>query len=95
MLYINIWPFGEDHSTDGCLGQTWYLAFDMEWFLASPLIIYPLWRGKFGRTQKIVGILWWTAWFLAFYHFNMIWVSDTEGYTQFASKWYLSSDWSM
>ena len=36
------------YETDGCLGQTWYLAFDMEWFLVSPLVVYPLWLTKFG-----------------------------------------------
>ena len=88
MLYINIWP-DENNSTDGCIGQTWYLAFEMEWFLASPLLIYPLWRGKFGRIQKVIGILWWTVWFVAFYHFNMMWASDTNGYNEFAQKWSL------
>ena len=90
ILYINIWP-DANHSTDGCIGQTWYLAFEMEWFLASPLLIYPLWMGKFGKAQKVIGILWWTVWFLAFYHFNIIWASDPDGYQRFADKWYLPS----
>ena len=88
MLYINIWP-DANNATDGCLGQTWYLAFEMEWFLAAPLLIYPLWRGKFGKTQKVIGILWWALWFGAFYHFNFMWASDTEGYNNFRKKWYL------
>ena len=90
VLYINIWP-DENHSTDGCIGQTWYLAFEMEWFMASPLLIYPLWRGKFGKAQKVVGILWWAIWFGAFYHFNFMWASDPDGYDRFAQKWYLPS----
>lgn len=28
------------------MGQTWYLAVDMQLFLVSPLLIYPLWRWK-------------------------------------------------
>ena len=29
-----------------CVGQTWYLDNDMQMFLVTPLIIYPLWRLK-------------------------------------------------
>lgn len=29
-----------------CMGQTWYLAVDMQLFVISPLIVYPLWRWK-------------------------------------------------
>ena len=29
-----------------CLGQTWYLDNDMQMFIISPLIIYPLWKWK-------------------------------------------------
>ena len=28
------------------MGETWYLAVDMQLFLVAPLIIYPLWRWK-------------------------------------------------
>lgn len=28
------------------MGETWYLACDMQMFWISPLIIYPLWRWK-------------------------------------------------
>lgn len=28
------------------MGQTWYLAVDMQLFLVSPLLIYFLWRWK-------------------------------------------------
>lgn len=27
-----------------CMGETWYLACDMQMFWLSPLLIYPLWR---------------------------------------------------
>ncbi|XP_059352860.1 nose resistant to fluoxetine protein 6-like isoform X2 [Daphnia carinata] len=29
-----------------CMGETWYLACDMQMFLLSPLFIYPLWRWR-------------------------------------------------
>ena len=29
-----------------CMGETWYLAVDMQLFLLSPLFVYPLWRWK-------------------------------------------------
>ena len=66
----------EGYTTDGCLGQTWYLAFDMEWFLVSPLVVYPLWLGKFGPGQKMFGLLWWTLLFLAFVFWSMLYLPD-------------------
>ena len=31
------------------MGVTWYLANDMQFYLISPLLVYPLWRwGKYG-----------------------------------------------
>lgn len=32
------------NSKEICLGHTWYLSVDMQLYLISPLIIYPLWR---------------------------------------------------
>ena len=29
-----------------CMAHTWYLAVDMQLFLITPLIIYPLWRWR-------------------------------------------------
>ncbi|CAG7732798.1 unnamed protein product [Allacma fusca] len=34
------------HETTGCYGEAWYLANDMQFYLLSPLVIYPLWRWK-------------------------------------------------
>ncbi|CAG7732797.1 unnamed protein product, partial [Allacma fusca] len=34
------------YETTGCYGESWYLANDMQFFLLSPLVIYPLWRWK-------------------------------------------------
>ena len=38
LLYINnFWK-------DQCLGQTWYLANDMQYYWLSPLILFPLFK---------------------------------------------------
>ena len=29
---------------DACLGQTWYLACDMQMYIVSPILIYPLFK---------------------------------------------------
>ena len=41
LLFFNIWG-RQDGGRDTCVGQTWYLAFDTEWFLVSSLVVYPL-----------------------------------------------------
>lgn len=35
-----------------CMGETWYMANDMQLFLVSPLLIYPLWK------WKRAGVIW-------------------------------------
>ena len=57
MAYINIFP---DYG-GSCMGQTWYLSCDMILFIVSPLLIYPLWTGKFGTGFKVAAILWWSV----------------------------------
>ena len=52
MTYSNI--FGAN--TDVCIGQTWYLAFDMIVFLVSPIVIYPFWLAKKGTMEKVFAI---------------------------------------
>ncbi|XP_072041409.1 nose resistant to fluoxetine protein 6-like [Amphiura filiformis] len=43
LLYINnLYPY--PGSIAGCFGWTWYLANDMQFFIISPFIIYPLYR---------------------------------------------------
>jgi len=49
-LYIN--NIVDPNPSVYCMGETWYLAVDMQLFLVSPLIIYPLWRWKW------VGLIW-------------------------------------
>ena len=48
LLYINNFPSIEyvDPEDMSCLGQTWYLANDMQMFLIAPPIIYITWRWK-------------------------------------------------
>jgi len=53
LLYINNLAY-LDYSK-ACMGETWYLANDMQMFILSPLVIYPLWRWKKS------GLLWLTA----------------------------------
>merc|ERR1719414_1623182 len=49
----------KDH-TSGCLGQTWYLSCDMQFYWLSPLVILPIWwNWKYGLT-------WWTILFALF-----------------------------
>merc|ERR1712117_950726 len=41
LLYLNnVW----EANLNGCLGQTWYLGNDMQFFIISPLIIWPIWK---------------------------------------------------
>lgn len=56
-MTINV--FRPDVGNDICMGQTWYLSVDMIFFFLSPLVVYPLWRAKFGRAHKIVAFAWW------------------------------------
>ena len=57
MLYLTIFPVGRS----GCVGQTWYLSCDWLLFIVSPLIIYPLWRGRLGTRYRVMARVWWTV----------------------------------
>ena len=52
ILYLNIFP----HFHSFCVGQSWYLSCEMLIFLFSPLLVYPLWRGKFSNFNKIMAL---------------------------------------
>ena len=52
ILYINNFSGGQGGFIAECIGQTWYLANDMQMFIISPLIIWPLFFLPW------VGILW-------------------------------------
>ena len=39
-LYVNN---DVDDEANGCMGVTWYMANDMQFYWVSPFIIYPIW----------------------------------------------------
>jgi peptidoglycan/LPS O-acetylase OafA/YrhL len=39
------------------MGQSWYLSVDMQLFLLSPLILYPLWKWPLKWNILLLGIL--------------------------------------
>ena len=88
LLFFNIWG-RYDGGGDSCIGQTWYLAFDMEWFLVSPLIVYPLWLGKYGRTQKLMGIIWWCMLFAGFFIAHIVYVYRGDDIERYSSEHFL------
>ena len=45
LLYINNFDLGIENQGQ-CLGQTWYLANDMQFFLLAPPIVYITWKWK-------------------------------------------------
>ena len=59
MIFINspTWLFFviEEFTSFQCLGQTWYLACDMQLYWLSPFIILPLWK------NWKLGIVWWAS----------------------------------
>ena len=88
LLYYNTFllkppPPEDTHRVDYCLGQTWYLAFDMQWFIISPLVVYPLWSSKFGKLQAIVSKLWWTALFCGFFSLMIVYAEDIQGWRNY------------
>ena len=46
LLYINNFDIEYLEDQGGCLGVTWYLANDMQFFLIAPPIIYMTWHWK-------------------------------------------------
>ncbi|KAJ3434234.1 o-acyltransferase [Anaeramoeba flamelloides] len=44
LLFINNWY--PRHYTDSCLGQTWYLANDFQFFIIAPLIVWIAWKSR-------------------------------------------------
>jgi len=45
LLYVNNLKWVGD-MVMGCMGVTWYMANDMQFFLVSPIIIFALWKGR-------------------------------------------------
>ena len=48
LLYINNFNLNifDDEDDGSCLGQTWYLANDMQFFFFAPPIVYIMWKWK-------------------------------------------------
>jgi peptidoglycan/LPS O-acetylase OafA/YrhL len=40
-----------------CLPQTWYLAVDMQLFILSPIVLYPLWKWPHKWNILLLGVL--------------------------------------
>nr|CAD7427092.1 unnamed protein product [Timema monikensis] len=56
LVYVN--NFVGSTPSQQCLPQSWWLAADMQLFLLSPLILYPLWKWpRYGRTQLLALLL--------------------------------------
>ena len=61
-----------------CMGETWYLACDMQMFLISPLFIYLLWRWrKIGIDWSVFNILAYIGGTIAIY---IIWNLPAMGF---------------
>ena len=88
LLFFNIWG-RHDGVQDSCIGQTWYLSFDMEWFLVSPLVVYPLWLGKFGKAQRLGGMIWWCVLFAGFFIAHIVYVTDKAKIDNYSEKHFL------
>merc|ERR1712223_1906243 len=87
MAYINIFP--DTGGMAACMGQTWYLSCDMLLFLVSPLLIYPLWTGKFRHVRRILSILWWFTVFGASCGFAYWYCGNYIKYMQWESDYHL------
>jgi peptidoglycan/LPS O-acetylase OafA/YrhL len=40
-----------------CLGQSWYLSADMQLFILSPVLLFPLWKWPRKWNSLLLGIL--------------------------------------
>lgn len=50
------------------MGETWYLSCDMQMFLVSPLLIWPLWRWRrAGVAWVLINIIGFTGGIMAIY----------------------------
>jgi len=71
-------------NSDACIGQTWYLAFDMIVFLVSPIVIYPFWLAKKGTAYKVFAISWWCLLLTASIVASVGYVYQSEEYENYA-----------
>ena len=58
LLYVNnIWPLW-DKTQPMCIGQSWYLANDMQFFIIAPIFLYALWKSPvIGLSLSFLGLL--------------------------------------
>ena len=57
LLYINnLEYYFNDHKEYGCIAQSWYLANDMQFYIISPLLIFPMW--KFPMVGMVLSTFW-------------------------------------
>lgn len=55
MLYVNNLHWVNEDAM-GCLGQGWYMANDMQFFLTSPFIIFALWSSRRQPWKRNMGL---------------------------------------
>ncbi|GFU02341.1 nose resistant to fluoxetine protein 6 [Nephila pilipes] len=94
LLYIN--NFIPIH--DMCLGWSWYLANDMQFYIISPLFLYPLWRWPPIGLSILASILiaTWTTTGILSYTYDLIpmfvGVTQTKDFDAYATKMWDSFD---
>jgi len=55
LLYVNNLHWVDEEGM-GCIGQGWYMANDMQFFLTSPFIIYALWKSRRQPWNRNMGL---------------------------------------
>ena len=58
----------------------------MQWFLVSPLVVYPLWLAKYGKAQTVAAVSYWIILFLAFLAPMIAYVEDPIAWFRYHSK---------
>ncbi|XP_054712218.1 nose resistant to fluoxetine protein 6-like [Uloborus diversus] len=94
LLYIN--NFIPIHQM--CVGWSWYLANDMQFYVISPLLLYPLWRWPIIGFSLLgaVLILTWTITGVLSFTYDLIpmfvGVTEAEDFTAYQDKMWYSFD---
>ncbi|XP_042912018.1 nose resistant to fluoxetine protein 6 [Parasteatoda tepidariorum] len=90
LIYINNFR----KQSEQCMGWSWYLANDMQFFAISPLFLITLWRWPKVGYSMLLLFLWgsWLSGFLITYHYDLIagtmsYIVDIEQVTKFSDKW--------
>jgi len=94
LLYIN--NFIPIHQM--CVGWSWYLANDMQFYVISPLFLYPLWRWPVIGFSLLASLLigTWTTTAIMSYYYDLIpmfvGVTHTKDFEAYATKMWDSFD---